>query len=131
MPDKIFIDTSYIVGLLSIKDQWHEKAMELIPKIDKKELITCMSVMNETITLINKKIGVEASKTAHQIILDNFTIITEDMELYNDSMKILIKYHKLSLTDSIIINLMKRNNIYEVVSFDEDFDRVDGIMRIY
>jgi len=46
--------------------------------------------------LINKKIGVEASKIAHKVILDNFTIITEDMELYNDSMNILIKYHKLS-----------------------------------
>lgn len=131
MSNKIFIDTSYIVGLLYEKDQWHKRAVELLPKIDKKELITCLSVMNETITLINKKIGVEASKTAHKIILDNFTVITEDMELYNDSMDILIKYHKLSLTDSIIVNLMKKDNIIEIASFDDDFDRVDGIVRIY
>jgi predicted nucleic acid-binding protein len=76
-------------------------------------------------------VGVEATKQVYKAMLDYFTIITENMELYNDSMNILIKYHKLSLTDSIIINLMKRNNIYEVVSFDEDFDRIDGIVRIH
>jgi predicted nucleic acid-binding protein len=53
------------------------------------------------------------------------------MELYNKSMDILIKYHKLSLTDSIIVGLMKTNNIIEIASFDGDFDKIDGIMRIY
>ena len=131
MPNKIFIDTSFIVALFIPKEKHHERAKKILPMIDKKEKVICQSVINETIALVNKKAGVEASKQVYKVMLDYFTIITENMELYNDSMNILIKYHKLSLTDSIIINLMKRNNIYEVVSFDEDFDRVNGIVRIY
>ncbi|KZX17620.1 type II toxin-antitoxin system VapC family toxin [Methanobrevibacter filiformis] len=131
MSNKIFIDTSYVVALFVPKDQYHEQAKKILPTIDKKEKITCQSVINETITLINKKAGVEASKQVYKVILDYFTIITEDMDLYTDSMDILIKYHKLSLTDSIIVNLMKKDNIIEIASFDDDFDRVDRIIRIY
>jgi len=129
--NKIFIDTSYIVGLLVEKDQWHNQAFNLIPKIDKKDKITCISVINESITLINKKIGVEASKKAHKILLDNFIILEEDMDLYNESMNLLIKYHNLSLTDSIILKLMNKHDIIELVSFDTDFDKINGIVRIY
>ncbi|KZX15802.1 tRNA(fMet)-specific endonuclease VapC [Methanobrevibacter cuticularis] len=131
MTSKIFIDTSYIVALFVPKDQYHEQAKKVLPMIDKKEKIMCQSVINETIALINKKAGVDASKRVYKAILDNFTVITEDMELYNDSMDTLIKYHKLSLTDSIIVNLMKKDNIIEIASFDDDFDRVNGIVRIH
>jgi len=131
MSNKIFIDTGFIVALFIPKEKHHERAKEILPEIDKKEKVICQSVINETIALVNKKAGVEASKRVYKAMLDYFTIMTEDMELYNDSMNILIKYHKLSLTDSIIVNLMKRSNIYELVSFDEDFDKIDGIVRIH
>lgn len=131
MNNKIFVDTSYIVGLLAENDHWHKKAKKLIPIIKKKEKIICTSVLNESITLINKKLGVKASKIAYKIILNNFTIINEDVSLYNDSMNILIKYHNISLTDSIIVEIMKRYNIIEIASFDSDFDKIDGIIRIH
>jgi predicted nucleic acid-binding protein len=129
--NKIFIDTNYIVALFVPKDQYHEQAKKILPKIDKKEKIICQSVINETITLINKKAGVEPNKTAYKAMLDYFTVMGEDIELYDDSMNILIKYHKLSLTDSIIVKLMKKHNIFEIVSFDEYFDKIDGIVRIH
>jgi predicted nucleic acid-binding protein len=129
--NKIFIDTSYIVGLLVEEDKWNKRAKELISLIDKKEKIISLSIVNESITLINKKRGVEDSKQAYRIILNNFTIIDENMGLYTESMNILIKYHSLSLTDSVIVELMKKHNIFEIVSFDEDFDKIDGIVRIH
>lgn len=131
MNNKIFIDTSYIIRLLAETDNWHEKSKKVIPIIKKKEKIICSSVLNESITLINKKLGVKDSKIAYKIILNNLTIINENISLYNDSMNILIKYHNLSLTDSIIIEIMKRHNIIEIASFDSDFDKIDGIIRIH
>jgi predicted nucleic acid-binding protein len=131
MPNNIFIDTSFIVALFIPKEKHHEQAKKILQTIDKKEKIICQSVITETIALINKKAGVEASKRVYKAMLDYFTIIPENIELYNESMNILIKYHKLSLTDSIIVNLMKKDNIAEIASFDEDFNRIDGIVRIY
>jgi len=91
MSNRIFVDTSYIVALFVSKDQYNNQAKNLIPKINKKEKVICQSVINEAITLINKKEGIEKSKLAYKLMLDYFTIITEDMGLYTDSMDILIK----------------------------------------
>jgi predicted nucleic acid-binding protein len=63
--------------------------------------------------------------------MDNFVIITEDKSLCDKSMKTLVKYHKLSLTDSTIVEIMKDMNIIELISFDDDFDRVRGIIRVH
>lgn len=131
MNKKVFIDANYIISLIVNNDKWHKAATEIFDYVDKKEKITCMSVINESITLINKKIGLNASAKAYEIILDNFIILEENIDLYTESMNILIKYHKLSLTDSIIVELMKKNDIIEIISFDSDFDKVDGIIRTY
>jgi predicted nucleic acid-binding protein len=131
MTKKIFIDSSYIIGLFVQNDNWHENAKRIIDELDNKERIICTSVLNESITLINKKLGVEASKKAYTEIFNNFIIIQENIPLYNAAMKILIQYHKLSLTDSIIIEIMKKHKITEIVSFDKDFDKIKGIKRIH
>ena len=41
-------------------------------------------------------------------VMDNFTIIHEDRILCDEAMKTLVKYHKLSFTDSIIVEIMKK-----------------------
>ncbi|MGL6297941.1 MAG: type II toxin-antitoxin system VapC family toxin [Methanobacteriaceae archaeon] len=119
----IFIDSNYIVGLFVKNDNWHEKANAIIDYIDKKEKVTCNLVISETITLINKKIGVDASKYVYDYILHNFIIIDEDRELYNKAIETLIKYHNLSFTDSLIIEIMKELNITEIATFDKHLMR--------
>lgn len=127
----IFIDSNFIVGLTVENDKWHEQANELIPYLNKKVKVTSLSAVFEAITLINKKVGVDIAKTVYEHIMDNFIIITEDKSLCDKSMKILVKYHKLSLTDSTIVEIMKEMNIIELISFDDDFDRVNNIIRIH
>ena len=126
----IFIDSNFIVGLAVDNDKWHEQANELIPFLNKKIKVTCLSAVFEAITLINKKVGVDIAKTVYEYVMDNFIIITEDRSLCDKSIKTLVKYHKLSLTDSTIVEIMKEMNIIELISFDDDFDRVNGIIRI-
>ena len=46
-------------------------------------------------------------------------------------MEILVKYNNLSLADSVTIQLMNDLNIYEIVSFDSDFDNKERIIKIY
>lgn len=115
----IFIDNNYIVGLFVKNDNWHEKANALVDYIYKKEKVTCNLVISETITLINKKIGVDAIKYVYTYILHNFIIIDEDRKLYNKAIKTLMKYHNLSFTDSLIIEIMKELNIAEIATFEK------------
>jgi predicted nucleic acid-binding protein len=126
-----FIDSNFIVGLTVNNDEWHDQANKLIPHLNKRIKITCLSVVFESITLINKKVGVDIAKTVYEYIMNNFIVITEDKTLCDKSIQTLVKYHKLSLTDSTIVEIMKKMNIIELISFDDDFDRVNGILRIH
>ena len=36
----------------------------------------------------------------------------------------------LSLADCTAIHAMNKNSIHEILSFDDDFDKVDGIIRV-
>ena len=82
----IFIDTNYIVGLFVKNDQWHEKAKEKEPYIQNKEKFISNLILSETVTLINKKIGVKAVKIVYNYILDNFTILRPNQEIYDKAM---------------------------------------------
>lgn len=128
----IFLDSSFIIGLFVENDQWHDDALKLSIYIDTKdELVISNLVLSETITGINKKIGVEACKIAFNYIMDNFTIITETKKLYPKAMQTLVKYHNLSFADSVSIEIMKLMNINEIASFDDDFDGKKEILRLH
>ena len=88
----IFIDSNFIVGLTVDNDKWHEQANELIPYLNKKVKVTCLSAVFESITPINKKFGVDIAKTVYEYIMDNFIIITEDRALCDKSIKTLVKF---------------------------------------
>ena len=128
----IFLDSSFIIGLFVENDQWHGDALKLSRYVDTKdELVISNLILSETITGINKKIGVEACQTAYNYIMDNFTIITETKKLYPKAMRTLVKYHNLSFADSVSIEIMKLMNIQEIASFDDDFDHKKGILRLH
>ena len=127
----IFIDSCFLIALFVENDQWHEDALKLSEYVDSQDsLIMSNLILSETITGINKKVGVKASEIAYKYIMDNFTIITETKKLYPKAIKTLVKYHNLSFADSVSIEIMKLMNIYEIVSFDEDFDDKEGIIRL-
>ena len=79
-------------------------------------------------------------KNNHEIELDEIldTLLNLDKvvfltsEDYNESLK-LFKYYNLSVnySDCTILKTMMDNNVSVVVSFDEDFDKINGIRKIY
>jgi predicted nucleic acid-binding protein len=40
------------------------------------------------------------------------------------------KYHELDFEDAMAVGLMRANGIQDILSYDEDFDEVDGITRV-
>lgn len=128
----IFLDSGFLIAVFSQKDQWHNNALKLLDYVDNQDnLVISNLILSETITGINKKVGVEEAKKAYDYLIDNCIIITETKKLYPKAMKTLIKYNNLSFADSLSIEIMELMNIYEIVSFDDDFDNKDGIVRIH
>ena len=79
-------------------------------------------------------------KNNHKIELDEIldTLLNLDKVVfltdkdYNESLN-LFKFYNLSVnySDCTILKTMMDNNVSVVVSFDSDFDKVNGIRRIY
>jgi len=47
MPNKVFVDTSFIIALVNENDQYHEQAKSLSYKLEDSSLITTSAVLLE------------------------------------------------------------------------------------
>nr|WP_231624269.1 PIN domain-containing protein [Methanobrevibacter arboriphilus] len=94
----------------------------------------CQAVLNEIITLIGMKSDVKTCKKVYNYLKDTCTIFNEN-SIPNINDKIIETYINfngdLSFTDSTIIESMKELGITKIISFDKDFDKMNGIERIY
>jgi predicted nucleic acid-binding protein len=127
----IFIDANFIIGTASKSDQWHERAIKLIPKIKKEKRVISNLMVSEAITLIGSLHGGKSARIVFNYIKDNHIIYNAD-EIYDEIMLDYLKYDgTLSFADSSAITIMKKLDIHEIYSFDSDFDKVDNIIRIH
>lgn len=128
----IFIDASYIIAAIVSHDQWHDKTMKINKNLSKKELITSDLIITESIDSVGKLNGGKIAKLTYDFIKDNYKIYQTNIKDLDIGMDTLVKYDgTLSLVDSVSINIMNELEIYEIVSFDSDFDKVKGIIRIH
>lgn len=126
----IFVDSSYIIALAAERDQWHENAVKNISKIDKREKVITEAMVIESINLIGKCKGGKVGKTIFQYIQDNYTIYNPH-NILKRAMEEFVKYDgTLSLADCTAIVTIQDLGIHEIISFDDDFDKVNGILRI-
>lgn len=128
----IFVDSSFFIALILENDQWHDKALKLIPKLEKSQKIVSGLIISETVTIVGSRDGGKAGKMIYDNIKDNCRIFSQELSLYDDAIYTYLQYDgTLSLTDSVTLEIMKIFNISEIISFDSDFDKVDGIIRIH
>ena len=127
----IFVDASYIIALIIEKDQWHEDAIKLLDRLKSEDKIITEAMIIESINLIGSCHGGKVGYMTFKYIKDNFTIFKSET-LLEESLRYYLKFDgTLSLADCTAIHTMKENQIYEILSFDDDFDKVDGILRVH
>jgi len=127
----ILIDSNFFIALINENDQWNKRAVEILKQIKDEEKIVADVVILESISMIGKLFGGEIAKALYDNIKDNYAIHTTT-HLYNKAMKAYLNYDGvLSLTDMLLIEYMKEIEINELVSFDSEFENVEGIKRIY
>ena len=125
----IFLDSTYLIGLMIDNDDYHQKAHQLRPIIDKERKIINNTVLVEVLNSLKKNNHkIEIMDTL--LNLDKVVFLTN--EDYNESLN-LFNYYNLSVnySDCTILKTMIDNNVSVIVSFDSDFDKIKGIRRIY
>lgn len=132
---KYFLDSSFILALILKTDANHEKAFELVDVLNEDCYIN-HNVLNEVLTLVGRKINILAAKEVYYTLIDNFTLLNEySIAEYNENtFKIFENYigsnsnkAKLSFTDSSIVLTMREFEIGNLLSFEKEFKRLDGI----
>lgn len=138
---KVFLDTSFILGFVNSNDELHENAIKLeeTENILSQDCYINNNVLNEVLTLTGRKININAAEEIYYGLIDSFEILNEyDIANYTsktfDIFKRVVgsdsKKTKLSFTDSSMILTMKKSNITDLVSFDQQFKNFNEINLI-
>ncbi|MBR3214507.1 MAG: type II toxin-antitoxin system VapC family toxin [Methanosphaera sp.] len=129
---KIILDSCYLVGLVLENDQWHKFADSLSYQVEKHDTYITNIILAETMNSF-QCLGGKRCKQIYDIILETNTLINiNDTISYDKSAELLCDYDaSIGYSDCTTIETMKKHDIKYIVSFDSDFDKKEGIVRIY
>lgn len=126
----IFVDSSFFIALAHKKDRWHLRAVELAGKLPDEKLVTEL-IISESATTIGALGGGKAGVSVYEYIIGNCEVVFIDRELLEGAIPTYLRYDgTLSVADAVSVEIMRRRGIKKIVSFDRDFDKVEGISRI-
>lgn len=125
------MDATYFVGLADRKDNWHEGAAKISEDL-LADATTSDYVISESVTILGDRSGGEAALDLYDFIIDNFQVVYVAEDLLRRSMDIYAEHGGiLSMADATSVEIMRQEKISKIISFDEDFDDIDGIERIH
>lgn len=127
----IVADSSYFIALADRKDRWHADALRLKETIPQEFLLSDL-VAAEALTIVGDRRGGRPAQTLYEYFEDQCEIAFVDEDLLREAMTLHLQHDgQLSVADCVSVALMSRRRIREIISFDRDFDRVQGVRRLH
>ncbi|MBW6473853.1 MAG: PIN domain-containing protein [Anaerolineaceae bacterium] len=121
----IFIDTSAFLALLNKDDHFHQKAKSTWEEINLSEdyLICSNYVIVETISLLQKRFGIDALRIFENEVRPIIDIIWVDQTIHHAGMVVVLttNHRKLSLVDCTSFEVLRTLQIEKVFTFDPHF----------
>ncbi len=127
---KIFVDTGAWLALHDKNDQFHNRAIEAISRIQKEkiELITSDFIFDESLTFIRYRASHDAAVLFGSSLLQSsiVTLVSVDRDLLHLAFELFRKYkdQDFSLTDCTSFVLMKRLKLTTCFGFDAHFSHM-------
>ncbi|WP_405322646.1 type II toxin-antitoxin system VapC family toxin [Methanobrevibacter sp.] len=127
----IFLDSTYLIGLILKNDSLYYKSHLLKPYSDDENKIINKTVFNEVLNSVTSNNSHYDLNHIKKLLLSfNIDFLTSDD--YLDSFDIFEYYNfSVNFSDCTILNTMQNYNINQIASFDSDFDKIKGVKRIY
>lgn len=127
----IFVDSCIFIAIADDRDQWHNKARTVVKYLKDSKVIISDFIISEALTEIRRRSGGKEAHRLFNYFVDNCEIVYVDAKLMRESESIFLKFDgKLSLADSVSVSIMLRRDVKDIISFDSDFDKIEGINRI-
>lgn len=122
----IFVDTSFLIAGLSPRDAHHEEARILTASLDDRRLVTTNHVAGESWTFARRRLGHQLASA----LLDGLwsgsriALVHVDPEIESRAVDWLHRHdeREYSFVDATSFETMRSRDVWEVLTFDEDFD---------
>ncbi|MEZ3115566.1 type II toxin-antitoxin system VapC family toxin [Halobaculum sp. MBLA0147] len=129
------VDANVLIAARLERDQHHERATVLTRAIDRAELPRTAvpgGVLEETLNYVHSRGSHPAAVATLDGLADSvgFEITATDSADLDRGRSVFRRYDALSLTDAVIVAWMRRVGVEYLYSFDDDFDAVDGVVRL-
>lgn len=136
------LDSNFLVALLDEKDKWNEKAKLISEELEEAQCIEVVldCVVNEVISVLAKRFRERRDAEFREALgklekrIPKSKIVwayPRVAEFYDAVLDLVKQYNgKLNFHDALILTVMTTAGLKYIVSFDEDFDFVEGIKRI-
>ena len=133
-----FLDTNIILRYLTGDDEAKAEACyELLERVRQgnKELFTCEAVITEVVYVLSSpRLSYQLSRREIRArlspILSLQGLRIPNKSIYFRALDIYVAHPQLDFEDAIAVAYMERIGVTQIVSYDRDFDRIDGIERI-
>lgn len=129
----IFADTSAFYALVDKSDQFHETATESLTKILQNEipLFTSNYIIVETISLLQRRIGMDAVKVFINQIIPTLKVEWINFRIHQKTMSkfLRINRRKLSFVDCSSFVIMEENHVEQAFANDKHFE--DNGFRLF
>jgi uncharacterized protein len=124
---EVFLDTSGLYALVVAEDVRHADALGTLQRLrdEGAELVTSSFVLQETIALLQARVGLPAVRALAERLLVGARVIWVGPEVFGAALAALLaaQARTISLTDWSSFEVMRRGRIERAFAFDEDFIR--------
>ncbi|MBE6488977.1 MAG: type II toxin-antitoxin system VapC family toxin [Methanosphaera stadtmanae] len=128
----IFLDSCFLISLISDKSSKHLDALELLNYVDNEHKVINSLVLSETLNGIHRCEKRKSLEEIYDILCETADIIYLKQKDYLEAIKLSKHYNNaINYSDFIILKTMQDKKINKIVSFDGGFDKIKGINRIY
>ena len=128
----IFLDSCFLISLISDKSRKHEDALNLLDIVDYEHKVINSLVLSETLNGIHRCEKRKSLDEIYEILSQTADIIYLTQKDYLEAINISKYYNNaINYSDFIILKTMQDKRINKIVSFDSGFDKINGIERIY
>ena len=132
-----FLDTNIILRYLTKDDEAKAEACyELFEQVRQgnKELFTCEAVITEVVYVLSSprlsyQLNRDDIRARLLPILSLQGLVIPNKTIYIRALDIYVSHPQLDFEDAIAVAYMERIGLTHIVSYDRDFDRVDGVER--
>ncbi|HZX13764.1 MAG TPA: type II toxin-antitoxin system VapC family toxin [Thermodesulfobacteriota bacterium] len=132
MNNKIVVDTNVVVALLDMRDVHHNKALNLIRRLEseEKDLLLMDCILNEVYTVLARR-SLERGYRFSEIVgkikneLESFETIRAYRfvnKIHDNIVELMVRTNgRLNYHDALMSIVMKEKGVEEIVTFDRDF----------